>query len=964
MILRVEVFPKAGLVNPAAEEIKKNLQLLGFRKAEVSVTSIYFLEFINPICRSEDVAQNILCDLLCEDFRVFHSFLGTPLTDSEFEITFNPGVFDPVSNSVKLAVENLLGSGVIRNTRTAKRLSFRGIALHEIQKKCLPTLYNPLIEHILDYEKLSVVTTLDEFMKVDAPFLLRHIQILDVSDEMLQRVGKQGLSLTLEEMRVIRDYFSRQKRNPTDCELETIAQTWSEHCNHKTFRGIIRYAEHDVSGVLKSTRTIHNLLKSTIMKATEESESSLCVSVFHDNAGVIRFDEKYNICFKVETHNHPSALEPYGGASTGIGGVIRDILGTGCGAYPIASTDVFCFAPWDIADETLPQGVLAPRRIIRGVVSGVRDYGNKMGIPTVNGAVLFDQRFLGNPLVFCGTVGILPQEKSFKVVHPGQKIVVLGGRTGKDGIHGATFSSLELDTSSSVISSSAVQIGNPIEEKKTMVALIRARDENLFSAVTDCGAGGLSSAVGEITKDFGCRVHLEKVPLKYKGLSYTEIWISESQERMILVLDETSLQRFQQICKEEEVESAVIGEVTQTHRLELFYKDNPVCNLDMEFLHEGTPKLTKNAVWVPKPEEACDLSSPEDYAQLLKQLLSSNNICSKEWIIRQYDHEVQAGTLIKPLMGSFSGPSDGAVVRPIFSSKKALAIANGINPFFSDNDPYWMAGLVIDEALRNTLCVGGTLGATALLDNFAWGSVDDEKVLGSLVRAAEGCYDFAKGFGVPFISGKDSLYNEYKMNEQRIVIPGTLLISSIAVLEDIENTLTVAFKKENNLLYVLGITKDELGCSEYGRLRRTQQGILPKVDVVSARELFSIFSAGLSRKLFVSAHDCSEGGLGVCLAEMAFSSGFGAEVFLSEVPYQGVVRDDFILFSETPSRFVVEVEPAKKEAFEAHFCGVSLGLIGCVQGKNLKVYGKSGDSIIDIPARELEFSWKKTFSGW
>jgi phosphoribosylformylglycinamidine synthase II len=407
------------------------------------------------------------------------------------------------------------------------------------------------------------------------------------------------------------------KHNPTDCELETLAQTWSEHCGHKTFKGKIEYKE-VTSQASQVTRKINNLLKSTIMKVTEELNKSWCVSVFKDNSGVIKFDEQYNICFKVETHNHPSALEPFGGANTGIGGVIRDPLGTGLGAKPILNTDVFCFGLPDYPFNRLPAGTLHPKRIMKGVVSGVRDYGNKMGIPTVNGAILFHERFVGNPLVYCGTAGILPKDKSFKKPKKGDFIVLVGGRTGRDGIHGATFSSGELTQESEKISSSAVQIGNPIQEKKMVDTIIKARDNNLYNAITDCGGGGLSSAVGEMGKDLGAEVNLEKVPLKYQGLTYTEIWISESQERMILSVPKENIDKLKEIFNKENVEATVIGEFTNTKRLKLYYKDNLVCDLDMWFLHEGLPRIEKKAVFIQPKYKEPKFPCPKD---LTKHLL-------------------------------------------------------------------------------------------------------------------------------------------------------------------------------------------------------------------------------------------------------------------------------------------------------------------------------------------------------
>ncbi|MFN3966692.1 MAG: AIR synthase-related protein, partial [Endomicrobiia bacterium] len=460
------------------------------------------------------------------------------------------------------------------------------------------------------------------------------VRILDLSDKELVELSKKNLlSLSLKEMKAIQSYYKKIGRNPTDVELETIAQTWSEHCKHKSFTGVIEYTEG------KKKKIYDNLLKSTIFRVTKELNKDWCVSVFKDNAGIIKFDDKYCVAFKVETHNHPSAIEPYGGAGTGIGGVIRDILGVGLGAKPILNTDVFCFGPLDYPYSKLRENVLHPRRIFKGVVAGVRDYGNRMGIPTSNGAVLFDKGYVFNPLVYCGTVGIMPKDKCFKKVKPGDLILAVGGRTGRDGIHGATFSSTSLDKDTEA---SCVQIGNPIVEKKVLDTILQARDKNLYRAITDCGAGGFSSSIGELGANCGARVYLERAPLKYEGLAPWEIWVSEAQERMILAVPKKNLKKILKIFSDEDVEATVLGEFTNTGRLEIFYKNEKVCDLDMNFLHKGLPRVRLKGVWNPLRLKRTDLKkiSRIDPTEALKKILASPNVCSKEWVIRQYDHEV------------------------------------------------------------------------------------------------------------------------------------------------------------------------------------------------------------------------------------------------------------------------------------------------------------------------------------
>jgi len=966
MVWHIELRDKAGIFDAVGSGIEKDIQDLGINSVEkVHFVQVYVIE--GDV--SEDEIRLISAELLVD--RVTQGYSLSPLTynPKEYhtvEVAYNPGVMDPAEESVLKGIRDM-GIDGVRSIRTAKKYIIQG-KLNRTQLKTISEklLYNKLIQHIVYPSEKPQLSSISD---INYRFNLITVDLLRVSDEKLKKISKAGqLFLNLAEMRQIKSYFKKLGRNPTDCELETIAQTWSEHCGHKTFRGLIDYRE-KVTVRLKRKK-IDNLLKSTIMRVTKELNKPWCVSVFKDNSGVIRFDDKYNICFKVETHNHPSALEPFGGANTGIGGVIRDPLGTGLGAKPILNTDVFCFGPPDYPFNRLPAGTLHPKRIMKGVVSGVRDYGNKMGIPTVNGAILFHERFVGNPLVYCGTAGILPKDKSFKRPKKGDLVVLVGGRTGRDGIHGATFSSGELTHESEKVSSGAVQIGNPIQEKKMVDTILQARDENLYHAITDCGGGGLSSAVGEMGEDLGVKVYLEKVPLKYSGLSYTEIWISESQERMILSVPKRDIDKLIEIFNKENVEATVIGEFTDTKRLQLYYQDNLVCDLDMQFLHKGLPRIERKAVFLRRKFKEPKFNCPKDLKPHLLKLLSRYDICSKEWVIRQYDHEVQGGSVIKPLVGiANDGPSDASVARPILNSKKGIILSNGINFRFGLIDPYWMAAGCIDEALRQIIAVGGSLKEVALLDNFCWGNPDKPDRLGSLVRAAYGCYDTARAFGVPFISGKDSLNNEYAVRNKSIAIPGTVLISAIAVMQDVNQAISMYVKQAGDLIYAVGLTRNELGGSHYydlsGIIGNDVPGVLPK----KARQIFEALSNASSSGLIKAMHDCSEGGIGVCAAEMAFSGGLGMELFLSEVPYGEIqnpkskiqnLRNDFILFSESNSRFIVEVERKKQKAFEKIIEGVPFGLIGCVRpDKEFKVYGLDGKICVRAGIATLKESWQK-----
>jgi phosphoribosylformylglycinamidine synthase len=701
------------------------------------------------------------------------------------------------------------------------------------------------------------------------------------------------------------------------------------------------------------------------MRSTKELKLPWCLSVFKDNAGVIDFDQDNALAFKVETHNHPSALEPYGGAGTGIGGVIRDILGVGLGAKPVANTDVFCFGPPDTSFNNISEHILHPKRIAKGVVAGVRDYGNRMGIPTVNGAVVFAESYIYNPLVFCGTVGIMPKKYIEKKVFPGDLVLAVGGRTGRDGIHGATFSSIELDKDTEI---SAVQIGNPIIEKKVTDTLLQARDAGLYNAVTDCGAGGFSSAVGELGEECGVKVYLDKAPLKYQGLLPWEIWVSESQERMVLAVPPKNLDAILQIFSSENVEATVIGEFTNTHTLELYYGTDKVADLDMKFLHDGVPKYVRKAIWkqpktVSVPRSA--VGSKINLGKTLNNILALPTVASKEWIIRQYDHEVQGGSIVKPLTGiANDGPSDAAVNRPDLNLWKGFAVANGINPRYGLIDPYWMTASVIDEALRNITCVGGDLQKTALLDNFCWGNPNKEEQLGGIVRAAKACYDAAMVYKTPFISGKDSLNNEYSLKGKSISIAPTMLISAISVVNDVRDCLTMDAKKSDNLLYLLGDTYNELGGSQYYALSDHLGNNVPKVDFLKARALMISLGKAISRKLVCSCHDLSEGGLAVAAAEMAFAGGLGMELRLADGRWQMAgkeLRDDTIMFSESNSRFLVEVSPKQAKTFEKTMQGTSFNCIGKVRSdKNFVVKGLKNTIIIKENITALKEAWQGT----
>ena len=757
------------------------------------------------------------------------------------DVFFHPGVTDTLAESV-LTGASMLGITGLERVETGKRyLLDQRLSADEVRTITGEFLYNPVIQHFALQNNSVYPSVIQHFTlqnngvgadlsrpqpiyrpSPDVPSTPTYIQLTGMTGEQLLELSRAGLlALNLDEMRAIQQHYREQGREPTDVELETLAQTWSEHCSHKTFKATIHYRELDSNGSLLEEQTIDSLLKQYIMRATQQIACPWVVSAFSDNAGMIRFTQSQDIAFKVETHNHPSAIEPFGGANTGVGGVIRDVLGVS--AQPIACTDILCFGPPATPGGALPPGVLAPRRIAGGVVNGVRDYGNKMGIPTVNGAVLYHEGYIHNPLVFCGCLGILPHGSHPRHIKPGDRIVVLGGRTGRDGIHGATFSSGEMSSEINTRAGSAVQIGAPITEKKVTDVIIQARDLQLYSAITDCGAGGFSSAIGEMAAETGARVELERAPLKYQGLTPWEIWLSEAQERMVLAVPPAHLETLLDICAIEEVEASVIGTFTGDHRLVISYHGQIVADMDMAFLHHGRPGRTLEAVWVGAQFTAPSLNTDPtrgamNYTQTLLTLLGHPTIASKESIVRRYDHEVQGATILKPLVGrSGNGPGDAAVLQPILEEQTGagIVLSNGINPLYGKIDPYHMAINAVDEALRNLAAVGGDIERTAILDNFCWGNPTDPTQLGMLVRAVKGCHDAATGFGTPFISGKDSLNNEYRSNGERLPVIPTLLISAAGVIDDASQTVDMSLKHPGNLLYQIGITRNELAGSHY-----------------------------------------------------------------------------------------------------------------------------------------------------
>ncbi len=960
------------------------------RVARVQVSDLYFVRGALTPQDVDRLAGELLADPIVEGYEC--QPIVQPGEQPEaariVEVGFHPGVTDPVAWHL-LRRAQLLGLHV-EAAATGKRYLFEGdLVTDDLHRIAQEVLCNGVIQ------SYALGPLPPSFIPHAAPAdQIETIPIRDLDDDALARLSvERVLFMSLDEMRAVQSEFRRLGRDPTDVELETLAQTWSEHCQHKAFKSRVDFTCAEGTTRILPTgecrcpprETIDGLLRTYLRAATERLEKDWVRSAFVDNAGIVDFDPEFEVSFKVETHNHPSALEPFGGANTGVGGVIRDVLGVS--ARPIANTDVLCFGPLDMPRDEMPQGILHPRRVARGVVDGVEDYGNKMGIPTVSGALLYDPGYAANPLVYCGCVGIAPKGAHRSDAQPGDLCVALGGRTGRDGVHGATFSSAELTHETGATVGAVVQIGDPITEKAVQEAVILARDEGLYTAITDCGAGGFSSAVGEMGKQAGVEVELGDVRLKYPGLRPWEIWLSEAQERMVLAVPPGSLERLKQICDGLDVEWTVIGHFTGSGRLCVRYNGQLAADLDMDFLHDGWPQPNLKAEWQPAADvliravsdnpttqqhavlpppsntQCCHHPTTRSVATTLLRMLAHPDVCSKEDVIRRYDHEVQGGTLIKPLVGvENDGPSDAAVIKPLAAKGWAgLALGVGISPHYGRVDPYAMAWAVIDEAVRNVVAVGADPDRVALLDNFCWGNPALPDRLGGLVRAAQGCHDAALAYEAPFISGKDSLYNEYvDPHGVKRAIPPTLLISSLGIVPDVRQCVTMDFKEAGNLVYVVGLTRNELGASLYHRIHGLSGGIVPQ-PVPDALDTMRALHRAIVDGLVRACHDLSEGGLAVAVSEMAFAGRKGVELDLAALPRADDVDTLAALFAESSARFLVEVAPECAADFEHTLSGRPVAPLGrVIDGDQVRIVGWEGGTAIDVSVDDLLHAWQST----
>lgn len=917
------------------------------------------------------IAQ-ILTNPVIEDFSV-DRFPKTSKFTYAIEIGFKPGVTDNIAHTTEETIRDLFQRSQ-KNSNfsvyTSKVYLVAGIKnLKDVEKLAL-SLHNPLIER-------SYVASFADIKKNGLPLkapevvLEKRTRVISVPlsgagrDELIN-IGKLGimdengsrrgpLALDLASMETIQAYFRGLKREPTDIELESLAQTWSEHCKHTIFANPID----DIKDGLYKTyiKGATNLIRK------QKGKKDFCVSVFSDNSGGIIFDKDNLITHKVETHNSPSALDPFGGAITGIVGVNRDTIGFGMGAKPVANVYGFCLGePKDerkfFRDKNLTQLMLPPKRIMGGVIKGINVGGNCSGVPTLNGFLKFDDRYRAKPLVFAGTVGLIPRSVNGKPSHikkakAGDYIVVIGGRVGLDGIHGATFSSVATDSNSPA---GAVQIGDPITQKKLSDAIVKeARDMNLYNSITDNGAGGISCSVAEMAKESGgAKVYLQKVPLKYQRLRPWEIWISESQERMTLSVPKTKWKAFQKLMESRGVEATVIGEFTNSGKCIVEYKGKKIMDMDMEFLHNGLPKqhlFTSPPAPLRSTKEGDSFSSnlgkAKDgaYTKDLENLVAEKNIAGSSFISEQYDHEVQAGSVLKPLSGRGRINTDAQVFRPVLNSDRSVVLTSSTYPSYGDISTYDMAACAIDTAIRNTISAGGTLSHLAILDNFCWCSSYDQKRLHQLVEAVKACYDTAVGFGTPFISGKDSMFNDFKGYDENgkpveISVPPTLLISAISVMPDFNKTVSPEFKNASDIIYLLGETHDELGGGEYYKMihpsaSATPQegniGNVPKVDVKKNIKTYVALEKATQKELVASAISVNSGGLGIALAKASLGGMIGCDVSVKNVNPRGKTYGvEVKLFSESQGRILVSVPPKNSPAFEKIIKNIPYSKIGKV----------------------------------
>lgn len=993
MTYRIEVGFKKGVRDALGESVRKKIiEDLNISVDNVETVEVYSIDAQIPKEQLNLLGRDLFIDPVIQEFSI-----GKPLVrdfDWLIEVGFKPGVTDNVGKTAKEAIKDILKKELGKDEAiyTFKKylISAKNLKKENLEEIAKNLLANDLIQNWLIYDHKSF-TEKEDYISIPKVKITRQPVInlinLNSSNEELVKVSQERkLALNLQEMERIKEYFARPEvikerqkigldQRATDAELEVLGQTWSEHCKHKIFNAKIRYKnEHG------EETEIDSLFNTYIKNSTDKLQKELnwVLSTLWDNSGVIRFNRDWLLALKCETHNSPSNEEPYGGAITGIVGVYRDPMGTGKGCKLIYGTYGFCTGSPFYNGELKPR--LHPKRLLEGVRKGIEDGGNKSGVPTVYGITYFDDGYMGKPAIYVLAAGLIPakvgNEPGYeKKADSDDLIVMCGGRVGIDGIHGATESSME---AGEWITAGHVQIGDPFTQKKMHDFLIEARDLGLYKCITDNGAGGLSSSVGEMAQfSNGFELSLDKVPLKYSGLDPWQILLSESQERMTLAVSPKEIDKFLELTRKHDVESTVIGKLTDSGKFYSTYKDKIVTYLDMDFVHKGVPQMKLEAEWL-SPEDR-GLSEPEfgdvpDHNSFLKEMLARINICSKEYIVRQFDHEVQGTSVIKHLVGKNSDIySDAVVIRPVLESNEGIAISAGINPKYGLIDTYHMAALSLDEAIRRIIAVGGNLEQIAFNDNFCWPSPlpsennpDAKYKLAQLIRANQALYDYTTAFKTPCISGKDSMsmdgvIKDENGKEHRISVLPTLQFSAVGKIDDVRKCVTMDVKKPNDLVYILGLTRDELGGSEYYGMRGKIGLSVPKLEAKIAINLYNSLAQAVKRGLVASVHGCYQGGLAVALAQMSFAGGYGLEIDLNKIPTESLNSIDKILYSESASRFIVTICPENKENFEEIMRGNIFKEIGEVRSDEEFKIVTNGKAIIQENIYKLKEAWQKPF---
>lgn len=955
-VYRLEVEVSPGRRDPAAHTLRRRFsEWESCEIAQLQQRKIYWLS----MDAGPELAQALLDAIV--DPVLERGALGSLPDPGEgwagLEVQFRPGVTDCVGKSLLGVLRDLAQAQGVEPKADWQAFSgalywAKGIDADELAQVASRVLYNPLIESaesmVAGRSARLVIPVASAEQKAEVAV----VELRDANDDRLQEISKKGmLALSLEEMQAIRTHFQGLGRDPLDAELECLAQTWSEHCKHKIFASPIEIERADgridkiEEGIFsryikKATRDVEVKRKAARL---DPADKDYLVSVFHDNAGVVRFTDQHHLAYKVETHNSPSALDPYGGAMTGIVGVNRDSFGTGRGAELLTNVWGYCLGAPDYAGQ-LPKGLMHPRRIREGVHAGVIDGGNHSGVPYSRGFELFDDRYVGKPLVYCGTVSVMPVQSAGKPTHekfvqPGDRVVMVGGRIGKDGIHGATFSSLQLDESAPV---QAVQIGDPLIQKMMWDMLSVARERGLYSGMTDNGAGGLSSSIGEMAElTGGAKIDLAKAPLKYSGLAPWEILVSEAQERMSVAVPPEHLEAFLSLANEMEVEATDLGAFSDSGRFVVEYAGVPVCDLCLEFLHEGVPLPSRRAKWEAPAKGPCAerlraSQGPAEIKADLLSLLASANLKSNEDLCRQYDHEVKGLSVVKPWVGQGQDiPAPATVMRAVHHRDEGVVLGEGVHPWYSDVQPYWMAVAGVDEAVRRILCAGGRWDRICALDNFCWPdpilsetTPDGPHKLAQLVMACEGLYDACVSYGVPLVSGKDSMKNDAYFEGKKISIPPTLLVSAMGQIQDVTRAMSLDAAMPGDQLFLLGRSQAQLAGSQWALLHDAQEGDDgPTCDLQEQLKIYEALSALIDEGAIAGMTLCARGGLALAVAHLQLANGLDLKVDLRGSAAGGL-RPSELAFSESLGRLLVYLPCESVQRVQDRMAGLPLQRLG------------------------------------